>query len=64
MPYYKKESTRGKCKTTTYDKKGCSFDVLASSKPEKINPEKIFVGYKNTNMNRKKKNNKRLKKKK
>ena len=63
MPYYNKESTRGKSNTTKYDPKGCSFDVLSSSKPDKINPEKIFVGYKNTTTNRKKKNNKRLKKK-
>jgi len=61
MPYYNKPSTQGRCQTTSNNKKGCSFDVVQATKPEKIKPEKIFEGYKNSNKNRKNNNKKRLK---
>lgn len=64
MAYYNKKSTRGKTSTTSNNKMGCSFCVMDANKPEKIKPEKIFEGYKTSNTNRKKSNNKRLKKKK
>tara|TARA_R110002050_G_scaffold40237_1_gene98445 strand:+ start:1633 stop:1818 length:186 start_codon:yes stop_codon:yes gene_type:complete len=59
MPKYNAKSTQGRKLKRQNE---FSFKVEETLKPDKINPSKVFEGYKKPQPNRKKVNKKRLKK--